>query len=354
MLRQNIKIKLLGILLLSMLGVFLGFKYLLPLFTPFIISYFFVWILMPVVTFLNKRLKVPRLVASIISLVLFGGGFLWIVITLIHIFISQMLVFLKNLPIYLIMISTRLESICKGCDGLLGMEIGTVKGVLDSNMENLMTTVKDKVIPGLTQTSLTLAIGLVELIAIILIIIVTTLLLLKDKETYLDSLRKSIFYTEIRVVTSKLSDTGIAYIKTQAILMALISACCFFALFMMGNKYALLIGIGIGVLDAFPLLGSGIILVPWGVIELMNKDIKSAAILLTLYVVCQLIRQFLEPRILGERIGVLPLYTMMSMYVGVGLFGLLGFILGPIGLIIIVTIMAEARVRMANVNIKSE
>jgi predicted PurR-regulated permease PerM len=139
---------------------------------------------------------------------------------------------------------------------------------------------------------------------------------------------------------------GIAYLRTQAIMMTFIAVLCCVGLLLIGNKYALIIGIGIGIFDAFPILGSGLILVPWGIAELFNRNLYSAAVLLTLYLGCQLTRQFLEPRLLGNRIGIKPVYTLMAMYIGVKVFGFPGFLLGPLGLVIITTIVKEYKQRL--------
>ena len=61
----------------------------------------------------------------------------------------------------------------------------------------------------------------------------------------------------------------------------------------------------------------------------------SGAILLTVFVLCVILREFLEPKLLGKGIGIRPLYTLISMYLGIRIFGVAGFILGPIGLVII-------------------
>ena len=71
---------------------------------------------------------------------------------------------------------------------------------------------------------------------------------------------------------------------------------------------------------------------------LMNGNIYAAAILITIFLVCQILREVLEPKLIGNRIGVKPLYTLISIYIGVKLFSIIGFILGPIGLVIIITV----------------
>jgi len=72
---------------------------------------------------------------------------------------------------------------------------------------------------------------------------------------------------------------------------------------------------------------------------LINGNIYGAAILFTTYLLCQIVREILEPKLIGNQIGIKPLFTLISMYIGVRLFSIAGFFLGPIGLIIIITIV---------------
>jgi predicted PurR-regulated permease PerM len=244
------------------------------------------------------------------------------------------------------MIAGHVDNLCAGCDKFLGIQLGTMQRFIYSYMDSFLNTIKTKIMPAITSESITIMIGVAGVVGITLIILVSILLLIKDDEKYENGFRNSLYYPDIHLVTCKLSDMGIAYLRTQAITMALIGAICTVGLLLIKNKYALLIGIGIGIFDAFPILGSGLILVPWGIIAIFNQDIFSAAVLFTLYLICQLTRQFLEPKLLGNRIGIKPIYTLMAMYVGLQLFGIAGFILGPIGLIIIITIVNESKERL--------
>ena len=93
--------------------------------------------------------------------------------------------------------------------------------------------------------------------------------------------------------------------------------------------------IGIGVLDALPIFGTGTVLIPWALLELLTGDWKQAVILTGLYLVCYFVRQILEVRMMGGQVGLSPLETLASVYVGLELFGFFGFILGPLGLLLI-------------------
>lgn len=343
---MNKKTKLLIIICITFVGVYFSFRFILPLFTPFIIAYFFSWILQPLVRFLHIKIRMPRLSAAVLSLITVGGLLIWCFGFVGNLFIAQIITLIKNMPIYFTILGSKVDSFCTGFDKLLGIEDGTMRGVINDNIDGILIIIRTKVMPSLTTASFHIVMNLVGFVGIILIIVVTILLLLKDSDKYKESFKNNYYYKDIHLVTGKLSETGIAYLRTQSILVLIISSLCFVGLLLIGNKYALLIGIGIGIFDAFPILGSGLILVPWSLIELINQDVYSAAILLTLYLVCQIVRQFLEPKLLGNKVGLKPVYTLMSMYVGLELFGFIGFFLGPIGLIIIVTIIKEAANRL--------
>ena len=97
---------------------------------------------------------------------------------------------------------------------------------------------------------------------------------------------------------------------------------------------------GIGLVDALPIIGAGTIMVPWSIIAAVTGDINLAIGLFVLYVIVMLQRQILEPKIVGAKIGVHPIFTLLAMYTGFRLIGVLGMFIGPVILIILKTIFA--------------
>ena len=97
---------------------------------------------------------------------------------------------------------------------------------------------------------------------------------------------------------------------------------------------------GVGFIDALPILGAGTIMIPWAIIAAISGDINLAIGLFTLYVIVMLQRQILEPKIVGAKIGVHPIFTLIAMYTGFRLIGVLGMYIGPIILIILKSIFA--------------
>ena len=98
--------------------------------------------------------------------------------------------------------------------------------------------------------------------------------------------------------------------------------------------FPLITAIAIGIVDALPILGSGTVLVPWAIISGLVGDINLGIALVIIYVIVLLERQILEPRIVSNKIGIHPIFTLVAMYAGFKLMGILGLIVGPIILII--------------------
>lgn len=321
------------------LGVYFGFRIILPLIFPFVIAYILSWIVRPVTEFLHNKLKLPRLLAGSASLLLLFIILSTVIFYLGNILIKQSFNFIRNIPAYLSILAGKLDDICSNCDKFFGLAAGSVRATVDEYMLKIVDKVKTNIIPDLTTRTFQFAISAVGFIGILLIIFISAALIIKEMPELKSKYRHTDIYRDISKVTTRLADAGIAYFRTQLIIMVMIAFCIVTGLVLIKNEYALLLGLGIALLDALPVLGSGMILVPWSIIRLLNGNIYAAAILITTYLVCQIIREVLEPKLIGNKIGIKPLYTLISMYIGLRLFGVAGFILGPIGLIIIITII---------------
>lgn len=106
-------------------------------------------------------------------------------------------------------------------------------------------------------------------------------------------------------------------------------------LFLLGVNHFLLLGALIAVVDIFPVLGTGTILIPWGLLAIIMGNLAMGVGILLLYIVVTVIRNILEPRIVGKRIGVHPLVTLMLMYLGLHVVGLPGLFLFPLAFILL-------------------
>ena len=101
-------------------------------------------------------------------------------------------------------------------------------------------------------------------------------------------------------------------------------------LFILGIERAALIAVIIALLDLFPILGVGIVLVPWSIFELALGNNGRGIGLIVIFVSYTVIREIIEPKIIGKSLDVHPALTLVSLYVGYALFGGLGLIVFPI------------------------
>ena len=316
-------------------GVYLAFRYALPLFAPFVAAYLLAGAVRPAVVFLKKKARIPVGVGAVIMILILAGSLLSGLLYFGKLLAEQAVRFVQNYGSYRDTVLDAAVGFCGRLDGWFSLKAGTAEGMMHTGMEYIGETVNAEVLPKLSKRSLealgTFAYG----IAGAMIAIVAAVLLLGERENYVGGVRKSPFYAEAKQIMGRLSEAGVAYLKTQGILLFLVGFICTVGFLFVKKEYALLLGIGVAVLDAFPVLGSGLVLVPWAVVCLIKGNYLQTAILVVMYLLCVLVREGLEPKLLGNRIGIPPLYTLMAVYVGVELFGLLGVILGPFGLVLI-------------------
>lgn len=128
----------------------------------------------------------------------------------------------------------------------------------------------------------------------------------------------------------RLGRLGRQYLRTFLLLGFLTFLQAFIGLAILKIPYAFLFACGIAVVDVLPLLGTGVILIPWAVISLLTGHLPRAIGLLVLYAVTTTVRQVLEPKLIGDGLGLHPLLSLLAMYAGLRLFGVWGMILAPL------------------------
>lgn len=120
------------------------------------------------------------------------------------------------------------------------------------------------------------------------------------------------------------------YMKAQIILSGIVGLIIFIALTIYGQSYSLLIAIGSAIIDIIPFFGSGTVIIPWAIVTLLWGDYTKAIFLLALSLVLFLFRKLAEPKIVGNHTGMSPLLSLVTIYVGMKIGGVLGMILCPI------------------------
>lgn len=316
--------------------VYVGFYYLLPLVVPFVFAFLFSKMIQPVAARLHKCSHINKKMCSVILVVLSIGAIGSFLFYVGYICVNQLTDILKHAPSYMGAGMRMCEQLCCGVDNLLGLSQGETLIWMEGCLSDMSGKVSQVYLPKITGYIPGMLVKLGKWGAGFIVFFMATLLISFDKED-------NRHYRSLMPYIQRLKATGFAYLKAQGIIIFIVSAVSVTGLLILGNPYAILFGILIGIVDAFPVLGSGSIYIPWAVVELVQKNFYEGAVLLTLYVVTLLLREILEPKLMGKELGMKPLYVLMSVYVGIQLFGIGGIILGPVGLTILKTV-AETKI----------
>lgn len=128
------------------------------------------------------------------------------------------------------------------------------------------------------------------------------------------------------------------YIKSQLILSLGVFLILSVGFLVMGQPYGLLLAFGLSVLDFIPIIGAGTVMVPWAVIDMVLAQYGEAAALMAVWGVIVLFRRFAEPKILGDQTGLSPILSLVGIYVGMKLGGVLGMVVGPLLLLVCINL----------------
>jgi sporulation integral membrane protein YtvI len=168
---------------------------------------------------------------------------------------------------------------------------------------------------------------------IVLVVSLVATLLMSSTYPNVKQFISKLFPTRWHVSTQAIGeDLGAAvvgYLRAQAILVSVTAFSTIGGLLLMGNRYAVTLGVLAGLLDIVPIVGTGLLFVPWIVGLFIIGSVGEGLKLLLMWIITVTVRQFLEPKVLSNGIGLHPLPTLISMYVGLQLLGGIGLILGP-------------------------
>lgn len=333
------------ILIVGVTGaVYASFKYLLPLVIPFLVAYAFALVLRPSALWVNQKFRVRYKDKDFgIPLAIVGGIEILIFMTLAGIGIYaggrrlciEVSLLFDRLPDMISRLDTWLTGNCIWMERLLHLPKGCLIRLLRDMLLNMGKAIKETAMPFLMVNSMTLFKIIVEFTVITVILFIATILSIQEMEDIRKRRDNSMFRHEFAMLSSRLMMVGSAFLKTQGSIMILTMIICTLGLFLLGNPYYIMLGIGIGLLDALPIFGTGTVLFPWAAVCAVRGQWIQAVTLIVIYIICYFLREIMEARMMGNKVGLTPLETLISMWIGLQLFGLLGFILGPIGLLVI-------------------
>ena len=332
---------------LLVIGLYLALK-LSIFYMPFLVACIISLIIEPLIKFIMRKTNLTRRTSSIIIFIIVTiiivGILAWIIITL----FSESSSLLQGLNDYVDKASIQIQGFIEQFhfDKIkFSDEILTI--VQESSGDFLQT------ISSWLKNALNSLINLVTKIPEIAICVGITILALYficvDKIYILDQIEYHLPKVWVKRLTNHLKDliqTLGGYLKAEATLILVsffISLVGLYVLFFLkfNVPYPLLMALFIGFVDALPILGSGTVMIPWAIISGLNGDLSLGIAIITLFIIMSIVRQFLEPKLVSKNIGVHPIFTLIAMYTGFKITGIIGLLIGPIVLIIIKNIFAN-------------
>lgn len=333
------KIKILVIPAGCVLVFYLFFKYIFPLIWPLAAAAALAILLYPIVRFLHKKFRINKMIGTIFILLLLTVLLGIISAIIVEKLITQLTLFVDNFSYYQDSANHIVEDVCQYVEQMFGMEDGCVLDFINVEINKFITEMKNKVMQFLIGTSIPAVRSVIDVMIAAAFVVVVFFLIMKDMEKIKRNVKNSTFGTELTFFFRRSIVVFKAYIKAQFIIMIIVAALSVLGLTFAGNRYAWLIGISVGVLDALPLFGAGVILVPITLLALMNGNLIRAAIVFTTFIACYFAREFLEPKLMGDKMGVNPIMTLVGIYVGYKLFGFWGMFAGALTVIFLMDVV---------------
>lgn len=319
---------------------------------PFIIALVIAFIINPLVNFLQYKGKMPRTLAVFIALILVFG----IVAGLLTLLIAEIISganYLANV------VPSHFEKLVEYIEEIITAQIIPMYNQLTNLFNNLESGQQNTIIENIQNVGTTVATNVGQFIqtilqnipnflgwlpnaaTVLIFSLLATFFISKDWDRLLGIGRKIIpvkARTSGKTVFVDLQKALFGFIKAQATLISITTVIVLIGLLVLRVEYAITIALLIGIVDVLPYLGTGLVFVPWIIYSALSGDVHLALGLGVLYVIVIVQRQIMEPKILSSSIGLDPLATLISLFVGFKLFGFLGLIIGPVLLVIIKTL----------------
>lgn len=333
-------------ILLGVLGLYLFSHYLFKWLWPIIFAAIIGTVLQPVIRFLEKKLKFPHRLASILTVLVLYIGVGYLLGAVVYKLVTELSVLASSIPGYVSKLNINLGNIEEYFKSMFAKMpiVGSselfdiVWSNISSSIVSMVSGISSSIITSLPSFLTSVAQLVPSLLLAIIIMIVSSVYFATDYEKI-----KSFFgyqmspaaKEKIKSARDHLFTTIVKYIRAYLLVMLITCVELYLGFSIIGQSYALILAIAVSIIDVLPVLGTGTVLIPWGIISILTGSTWKGIAIILLYIVVTVIRQIVEPKIVGQYIGLYPLITLVAMYAGLRIFGIVGMFLFPITIIIL-------------------
>lgn len=338
-------LKWLGLVLLITAAVFLFFTKLIKYVAPFLLAFLIMISIERLVSFLQRKLKFPRSLAVAISLLFFIAAVGGILVFTFYKLINELWrLALEIARMDFNPIIEYFESLFeKGQDLFFSLPEGlaaTIEQTLEANIPKLTQFASEisSWLMGIVMGMIDFVKFLPDVLVFIIVMIVSAYFMSRDRRQISEFLSERIpanWFNRIRSLRDDMIGAFVGFIRAQIFLMAVTFLELLIGYQILGIEYAFFFALLTAIIDILPVLGTGTVLIPTAIVNFITGNIPRGIGFLCLYFIIFVIRQILEPRVVGQSLGLHPLVTLMSMYIGLRLIGVPGMFLGPIIVILV-------------------
>ncbi len=334
-------------LTLAALAVWLVIRFgrpLLSLFAPFLFALAAAALLNPLVKRLQKTLGWNRqLLSALVLILLFGlvGGGLAL---LVYAAAGQLVSLVQNWSGLLESAQSAMDQVEALFARFLTLVPPQVTEILEETGDELFRWLSDAAPAALANLGVEAgekAMGLPSFLVALIIFVMATFLLTADYP-YLRSRAVQHMDEGVLRFLGQLRSTALGafggYLKAEFLLSVGVFFILLAGFFIIRQPYGLLLALGLAVMDFIPIIGAGTVMVPWAFIALFTGDLPSAVELMAIWGVIALFRRVMEPKFVGDQTGLSPLMSLVSIYVGMKLAGVLGMVFGPVVLLVLLNL----------------
>lgn len=336
---------------------YLFLKYAFGLFFPFMIGMFIAMLLQRPLAFISKRTKIPHQIVgatlTILTFLLIGAIFTTLgagIISQFNDLFSYIGGILEDFPAFMNRLQSKLN-------GMLSLLPDNVNASANKAIASALEGVKDLEISDFDLTMLFGPLGgiwnaaksIPNMFITLLITIITTLFMTMDYRMIVTFIRNQLSdkHKALLTDTKKIFfNTVWKMLRAYIVIMMITCVELFIGLTILKIDYALVLALIICVVDVLPVLGTGTVIIPWAIYEFIMGNSGLALGLVIMYIIITVIRNFLEPKIVGQSVGLHPIVTLTSMFAGLKLFGFFGMLMIPIIIIVIKALNDNGKIHL--------
>lgn len=311
-------------------------------FLPFVIGWIVAMIANPMVRFLEKRVKLLRKHSSAITILLVIVAIVGVATLLIIVMIREAKGLISDLPTILDNAKRQLDDVTLYVKRITSALPDSGKNAIDNiinGIQNSITDLINKKQPFTMSGAGNLVGNIAEGFLMVIVTILSAYFFAAGRDELTIGLKKTLPDSVInywRLIYDNFMKAFGGYFKAQFKIMLVLTLIMFIGFEILHVGYSFLIAFGIAFLDLLPVFGTGAILWPWALLDVISGNYFRAVGLIILYLICQIVKQILQPKMVGDSIGLHPLTTLVFMYVGYKLYSVFGMIIGiPIGMVLV-------------------